>query len=372
MFLSEPLRRFSFARVGLTYGFSTTDITTFSQSAQLLFDSIQFTSLAGPSALNGIHSSKITPTISYSTVNNPQNPTHGRSFYYGLSFEGGPLQGNVNTFSNTFSTSYFHAVNKRRNVFAVKYQTALISGYGGKDIPPFNRFYLGGEQDVRGFNFYTISPFVAIPFSTSANVIYFDPRKLGSTGGPTPQELTVPLLEFIPTRPGGDYQNVLNLEYRIPIAGPVTLVMFNDLGVNGILRQSQLSLNPAAVALFQEQYPNPDFPNVHVTKDLPIIHGTNFHPRTSAGLELQVILPIVNAPFRIYYAYNYLRLNGTIVAPEGAYSLSDAVKNSLPPGVLQTQIAPELETILGLQVQHIPSGLIEPKQTFRFTVGKTF
>jgi outer membrane protein insertion porin family len=372
IFLSEPLRRFSFARVGLTYGFSTTDITTFSQSAQLLFDSIQFTSLAGPSALNGIHSSKITPTISYSTVNNPQNPTHGRSFYYGLSFEGGPLQGNVNTFSNTFSTSYFHAVNKRRNVFAVKYQTALISGYGGKDIPPFNRFYLGGEQDVRGFNFYTISPFVAIPFSTSTSIIYFDPRKLGPTGAPTPQQLTVPLLEFIPTRPGGDYQNVLNLEYRIPIAGPVTLVMFNDVGVNGILRQSQLSLNPAAVALFQEQYPNPDFPNVHVTNDLPIIHGTNFHPRTSAGLELQVILPIVNAPFRIYYAYNYLRLTGTIVAPEGAYSLSDAVKNSLPPGVLQTQIAPELESILFQQVQHIPSGLIEPKQTFRFTVGKTF
>jgi outer membrane protein insertion porin family len=372
IFLSEPLRRFSFARVGLTYGFSTTDITTFSQSAQLLFDSIQFTSLAGPSALNGIHSSKITPTISYSTMNNPQNPTHGRSFYYGLSFEGGPLQGNVNTFSNTFSTSYFHAVNKRRNVFAVKYQTALISGYGGKDIPPFNRFYLGGEQDVRGFNFYTISPFVSIPFSTSTSIIYFDPRKLGPTGAPTPQQLTVPLLEFIPTRPGGDYQNVLNLEYRIPIAGPVTLVMFNDVGVNGILRQSQLSLNPAAVALFQEQYPNPDFPNVHVTTDLPIIHGTNFHPRTSAGLELQVILPIVNAPFRIYYAYNYLRLTGTIVAPEGAYSLSDAVKNSLPPGVLQTQIAPELESILFQQVQHIPSGLIEPKQTFRFTVGKTF
>ena len=368
IFLSEPLRRFSFARVGLTYGFSTTDITTFSQSAQLLFDSIQFTSLAGPSALNGIHSSKITPTISYSTENNPQNPTHGRSFYYGLSFEGGPLQGNVNTFSNTFSTSYFHAVNKRRNVFAVKYQTALISGYGGKDIPPFNRFYLGGEQDVRGFNFYTISPFVSIPFSTSTSIIYFDPRKLGPTGAPTPQQLTVPLLEFIPTRPGGDYQNVLNLEYRIPIAGPVTLVMFNDVGVNGILRQSQLSLNPAAVALFQEQYPNPDFPNVHVTTDLPIIHGTNFHPRTSAGLELQVILPIVNAPFRIYYAYNYLRLTGTIVAPEGAYSLSDAVKNSLPPGVLQTQIAPELESILFQQVQHIPSGLIEPKQTFRFTV----
>ena len=372
IFLSEPLRRFSFARVGLTYGFSTTDITTFSQSAQLLFDSIQFTSLAGPSALNGIHSSKITPTISYSTVNNPQNPTHGKSFYYGLSFEGGPIGGNVNTFSNTFSTSYFHAVNKRRNVLAVKYQTALITGYGGKDIPPFNRFYLGGEQDVRGFNFYTISPFVAIPFSTSTSIIYFDPRRLGPTGAPTPQALTVPLLEFIPTRPGGDYQNVLNLEYRIPIAGPVTLVAFNDLGINGILRQSQLALDPAAVALFQEQYPNADFPNVHVTNNLPIIHGTNFRPRTSAGLELQVILPIVNAPFRIYYAYNYLRLTGTIEAPAGAFFLSDAVKNTLPPGVLQTQIAPELESILSQQIQKIPAGLVEPKQTFRFTVGKTF
>jgi outer membrane protein insertion porin family len=126
------------------------------------------------------------------------------------------------------------------------------------------------------------------------------------------------------------------------------------------------------VSLFQEQYPNPDFPNVHVTKDLPIVNGTNFYPRTSAGIELQVILPIVNAPFRVYYAYNYLRLTGTIVAPEGAYYLSDAVKNTLPPGVLQTQIAPQLLNDLTIQQQHIPAGLIEPKQTFRFTVGKTF
>jgi outer membrane protein insertion porin family len=152
----------------------------------------------------------------------------------------------------------------------------------------------------------------------------------------------------------------------------VTLVFFNDLGVNGILRQSQLSLNPAAVQLFQEQYPNPDFPNLHITKDLPIVSGTNFYPRTSAGVEVQVILPIVNAPFRVYYAYNYLRLTGTITAPSGAFYLSDAQRNSLPPGVLQTQIAPQLDSILFQQVQHIPAGLIEPKQTFRFTVGKTF
>jgi outer membrane protein insertion porin family len=274
--------------------------------------------------------------------------------------------------SNTFAFKYFHPTYHHRNVIGMRYQTAMISGYSGKDIPPFNRYYLGGENDVRGFDFYTISPFVSIPYSTSTSVTYYNPNRIGPNGTPILQSLTVPLLEFIPTRPGGDYQNVFNLEYIIPIAGPVTMVFFNDLGLNGILRKSQLSLNPEAVALYQEQYPNPDFPNTHVTANLPIIPGTNFHPHTSAGVEFEVILPIVNAPFRFYYAYNYERLNGTIVGPPGAYDVTDAVKGTLPPGVFTTQIAPELQTILGAQLQHIPAGLIEPKQTFRFTVGKTF
>ena len=45
---------FAFTRLGVTYGFSTTNITAFSQSAQLLFEFTQFRSLAGPSALSGI------------------------------------------------------------------------------------------------------------------------------------------------------------------------------------------------------------------------------------------------------------------------------------------------------------------------------
>src|SRR6202041_3710453 len=114
-------RKFSFTRIGITYGYSTTNIQTFSTSAQLLFESIQFTSLAGPSALNGIVSSKITPTIQYSTVNNPQNPTSGKSFYYGIGFEGGPLQGNVNTITNTFSTTYFNPLNKHLKVIVLGY-----------------------------------------------------------------------------------------------------------------------------------------------------------------------------------------------------------------------------------------------------------
>jgi outer membrane protein insertion porin family len=89
-------------------------------------------------------------------------------------------------------------------------------------------------------------------------------------------------------------------------------------------------------------------------------------------VELDVVLPIVNAPFRIYYAYNYLRLDDTINGLSGGYALSDAVKNGLPPGVLETQIAPQLQAFITANTQHIPAQLIEPVHTFRFTVGKTF
>jgi len=186
--------------------------------------------------------------------------------------------------------------------------------------------------------------------------------------------LGVPTLEYVPSRPGGDLQAIMNVDYRIPIAGPVTLAFYNDLGLVGNLFKSQLHLDPSAVGALQQQYPNPDFPNLKISGALPVIAGTNFRPHTSAGVELEVVLPIVNAPFRFYYAYNYLRLNRTIEAPLGAYSLTDAQKAALPPGVLETQIVPELSTLLqqAQASQRIPPSLLEPKSTFRFTVGRTF
>ena len=32
-------------------------------------------------------------------------------------------------------------------MIAVKFASGIISGYGGREIPPNSRFYLGGEQD---------------------------------------------------------------------------------------------------------------------------------------------------------------------------------------------------------------------------------
>jgi outer membrane protein insertion porin family len=383
-FVSAPIKKFSFARLGLTYGWSTTNITAFSQSAILLFEFTRFTSLAGPNALNGIRESKVTPTITYSTVNSQLNPTGGKEFYYGMSFEGGPLQGNVNSISNTFSMRYFHPNYHRRNVIGMRLMSSMITGYGGKEPPPYARFYLGGENDVRGYDFYTISPFVVIPYQTSTAVTYADPTKINSNGTPGFSSLPVSLLQFFPSRPGGDFQTVANLEYRIPIYQQyVGLSFFNDFGMNGILRPDQLQLDPSALQTLQEQYPNPLSPNLKFQSNLQLVSGTNFRPHTSAGIELVVQLPIIQAPFRIYYAYNYLRLTETIQPPcqaqqtaatcgEGGFYIDPTALAALPPGVYQTQVYPQLQTILAQQVQRIPAGLLEPSHVFRFTVSRTF
>ena len=192
---------------------------------------------------------------------------------------------------------------------------------------------------------------------------------------PTAQTLPVNVLEYIPTRPGGDLQAVLNLEYRIPIVSRVTFDLFNDAAINGVLRPSELGLDPTAAASLQQQFPNPDFPNLKISNNLPILGGTNFRPHTSAGAEIVVFLPIVNAPFRFYYAYNYLRLTHTLTPPIGAWYFDPTVENSLKQlGVYNTQVVPSLQTFLEqLQSsQTIPPSLLEPKSTFRFTVSRTF
>jgi outer membrane protein insertion porin family len=373
MFASYPLRKLSFTRLGLTYGYSTTNISAFSQSSELLFESLQFTSLAGPSSLKGIRASKITPTLTHNTVNAQFNPTGGKSYSYAASFEGGPLLGNVNTVSNSFEVKYFHSTYHHRNVIGLRALTAFTTGYGGKVVPPFDRFYTGGEDTVRGFDYYTISPYVFIPSSTTTTVTFKNPTVLDGNGNPTTQALSVPILQYYATRPGGDSQTVFNAEYRIPIESHVVFKLFNDIGLNGIVRQSGLQLSESAVGLLSQQYPNPSFPDTIIPKNLELVPGTNFHPRDSLGVELVVMLPIIQAPFRVYYAYNPLRLTKTISAPRGAFDLTDQSQRYLQSiGVLNTQVIPELNTLLTNDIQKFPAGLVEAKTTFRFTINTTF
>jgi outer membrane protein insertion porin family len=358
-FASYPIKRLSFTRVGISYGLTRTNISAFNQASQLLFQDIQFRSVAGPSALNGIVSSTITPTITYNTVDNPQNPRKGKSYFYSLAFSG--LGGNVKTVTNVFDFKMFRPTYKHRNVIGLHFTTAFTNGWGGGEVPPFSRFYMGGENDLRGFDIRSVSPVTFIPVATQTAVSFHDP-----TAGGAVRSISVPVLTYTATLPGGDFQSSGNIEYRIPIAGPVTVSLFLDAGTVGIVNQNALHLDPSGLADLTSK-----FPKSGVTGVLPIQSGTNFRLRASTGIEFGVTLPIVQAPFRIYYAYNINRLHSQIVA-KNPYIDPDELKflqNSVDPLVWKFELLPEL-----LQIQNNPGRLdyFEPKTTFRFTVGKTF
>jgi outer membrane protein insertion porin family len=365
VFASYPLRKIFGARIGATYSFSRSNISAFSDASRLLFENLQFRGFAGPSALRGIRSSRLTPTFSYNTVDSVLNPTRGKSLFVSLAFEGGPLQGNVNTITPVIEAKYFRPVNKGRNVLGFRLLTAFATGYGSTVLPPFNRFYLGGEDNIRGFDIRTVTPIGFIPVQQTQQLTYLDPTRLDANGNPIFQAVNVPVVIHSVTFPGGDTQAVGNMEYRIPIVGPVSMALYYDVGLVGALRRNQLQLDPTGVNRLRQQFPTSTFEN-----RLNIASGTNFKLRSSTGVEFVVQLPVVNAPFRLYWAYNLNRLRTTLRPPAGDFFLSDEVRNSLPPGVLEGQILPTLNSTLAFGARAL--SYVEPLRTFRFTVSRTF
>ena len=220
VFASFLPKRFSFTRIGVTYGYSKTNIDATTNASQILFETLQFRNFSGPSALRGIVSSKITPSITYNTIDNPMNPTHGKSFALSLGVEG--IGGNARSISTIFETKYFRPIH-HRNVLGFRLQTAFVTGYGGIEPAPNNRFYTGGDDSIRGFDIRTVSPVAFVPVTSNTSVSFSDPNQLSGTGQPVTRTIGVPLLSYTIVYPGGDTQIIGNVEYRIPLAGPVSM-----------------------------------------------------------------------------------------------------------------------------------------------------
>jgi outer membrane protein insertion porin family len=77
----------------------------------------------------------------------------------------------------------------------------------------------------------------------------------------------------------------------------------------------------------------------------------------SNGIELQVLLPVVNAPFRVYWAYNPLVVR----------------ENLQPPIVADRAFFPNQATFNNALTQFGQAYPFDEQRTmFRFTVGRTF
>ena len=384
-----PIRR-SFKRLGLSYALTRSNITTFNDNTRNVFQTLAFRNSSGVATnnpLDGIISSIITPSFTYSSVDRAVGPHGGRDFNFAVQVAG--AGGNVKYFSPVLSLRQFYPIKGLRitreghNVLGARVQISHVEGFGGQVAPPFNRSYGGGESDIRGFDIRSASPYTFIPTRLLFNLQNPDgslvPRDpTNSTLG----NIQIPLPVYRLVTVGGDTSLTSNVEYRIPISSQVTFALFTDFNLTFDTFRSQLRESILGAAQIRSGlYGCPVYTNGACSGGrqiqfpdnlLSTAPGTNLVPRMSNGAEIQVILPIVNAPFRLFYAYNPLRLYESLpqklALPQtpgtpGAASFRDFFPNS-GAGLYSYQLANQL-----YGANYI---LREPRKTIRLSVSTTF
>jgi outer membrane protein insertion porin family len=391
--ISYPLKRHAFQRVGMTYSWSKSSITAFSTASQSFFQTISFRSgIQGSNALAGIINSQVSFTYSYNTINNPVRPRTGKE--YTAAFQAAGIWGNVRYISPLVAAKRFIPMHylipseNGHNVLGIRAQLGYVQGFGGDVAPPNNRFYAGGENELRGFDVRSATPYGYVP--SRINFQLTNPDGSCVPRDPTNPEdnqcIQVPLPVYGVASIGGDANFNSNLEYRIPIVGTLMFSFFDDFGIDAATNHGQLKQSPEGFAsLTAPLYGCPVYNNgscqggipgsqVKFQQNIRPISGTNFVPRMSLGGELSIIMPIVNAPFRLYYAYNPLRLFETpycndvnVGGKQGSCSAELITRAMFPPGGAGDYSYGEAIEAYGARYQ-----FREPRKTFRLTISTTF
>ncbi|WP_255462422.1 outer membrane protein assembly factor BamA [Granulicella sp. WH15] len=388
--VSEPLKhlfaRTGVTRIGVSYSLSRSSVTTFNDNTRNVFQSLAFRSgVEGQNQLSGIVTSVISPSFTFSSLDRAVGPHSGKDFNLSVQIAG--AGGNVKYVQPAVSFRQFFPMKGLRrnreghNVLGYRIQFVHVSGFGGEVAPPTSRIYGGGESDVRGFDIRAASPYVFIPNKVLFNLTNPDgslvPR---DPTNPALGAVQIPLPLYRLVSVGGDTQFTSNVEYRIPIVSQVTFAFFTDFGMTFNLQPGQLLQSVAGNSVENgPSYGCPVFVNgacfggqkVTFARQLSTAPGSNYVPRMSNGAELQVILPVVNAPFRLYYAYNPLRLYKSLpqqlalplTAPAGQPVFRDLFPNT-GAGQFTYQEA--------VQLYGADYLLREPRKTFRLTVSTTF
>lgn len=373
---SYPIRH-SFKRLGVTYSLNSANITTYSAASSNLFQTLAFRSgIQGQNALEGILTSSVMFSFSENKLDALYQPHHGHEISADLALAG--LWGNVRYIQPLIEFKEYRPIKglkfnpEGRNVFAFRVQAQYVRGISGDVAPPFDRFFTGGEADIRGFDIRSATPYGFVPTRVLFNLTNPDgttvPRDPTNPGlGP----IQVPIPVYGIASIGGDASFTSNFEYRIPIyARTASFNIFDDFGMDMAIDNSQLRQSPQGIAILNSPlYGCPNYNNGACQGGVPIafshtinpINGTNYVPRMSAGGELDVMMPIINAPFRVYYAYNPLRL-------EKDFFAQDLITRSMfPAGGAGDYSYAQAQQAYGSLYD-----LREPRKTFRLAVSTTF
>lgn len=175
-------------RTNLTYTYEYVNIDV-PESDEAMLDPYYYSTWEGSYAV-----SSILPVIYRSTVDSPLTPSRGTLYLASCKFAGSFLGGDISLVKPRFEWTFFHPL-YRRHVVGLHLEYSFIKTIGDSSIPIWEKFYLGGERSIRGYDIYSIGP----------RNIY------GSNIG-------------------GEKSIVLNAEYIIPVGGPLYFILFLDAG----------------------------------------------------------------------------------------------------------------------------------------------
>jgi outer membrane protein insertion porin family len=218
--------------------------------------------------------SKVSPSIVYNTVNQPLYPTEGSRYSLGFDFAG--LGGNT-TYNRTDLEGIWYFPIKGPTSLGLRAQGRYIRPYGStRTLPIFEKIFLGGEYNLRGYDIRTVSP----RDSSSGIVI------------------------------GGNKSLVFNAEYYVDI-GQVRLVAFYDAGQVRDVGQEFVWKEPVVQFIFPEPPLLRNFDLVAPANLLTAIGAVSVEEiarvsafKTSTGFEARFMVPVLNIPFRLIAAYN--------------------------------------------------------------------
>jgi outer membrane protein insertion porin family len=179
--------------------------------------------------------SRVSPALVHDTVDSPYTPRSGRRVTGTVTVAGGPLGGTTDYWKPSLE-AIVYVPHTRRTAVGFRGQVGWVGRYADtRELPYYQRYFLGGETQIRGVNVRTVS---ALDESKRAV--------------------------------GGNKFLLFNAEYYVDLVGPLRFLLFFDAG---------------------EAYSEGQGFNLRTL-------------RTSTGAEMRFLMPVLNVPFRLIYAYN--------------------------------------------------------------------
>ena len=263
IFASAPLSEFyrkrpftQFSRVGLSYQLAQSSVKDPAVNTTGTADQFIPVIYRQPSIIT----SRATATFVYDTRNASIDPTAGRSLTLAVGLAG--LGGDVRTYQPTIEFTQFYKLRNKKSQHPHVFGFRILAGTTGSfatsakvrnanslafvdGVPIYERFFLGDEFTIRGYNVRSISPITPLDtFITSRNVVVSTNPSgtpipvpglsqsfaaIGTFTGSTGSNIAQ--LPRAYTATGADTQVLGNFEYRIPIFGnAVSGALFVDVG----------------------------------------------------------------------------------------------------------------------------------------------